>query len=97
MTTGASKRGGAQANASPTLPFDRTESGFLIGYSYRTLLRDIIFSSQSRKNLGVLQNSISKFRRAAVYEEIDHYGYSDYLKSFIVPYYKNEGGGNAGR
>lgn len=93
ISASEAKARGAEAAALPVLPFDRTESGFLIGYSYRILLRDIIFSSQSRENLGVLQNPISKFRRAAVYEEIDRYGFSDYLNSFILPYYKNGGGG----
>lgn len=81
------------SKALPALPFDHTESGFLIGYSYHTILRDIIYSSQSRNNLGVLKQPIRKLRRAAVYEEIDHYNFSDYLSSFILPYYQNGGKG----
>ncbi len=77
------------------LPFDRTEADFLIGYAYHTVLRDIIFSSQSRNNFGLLQQPISKFRRAAVYEEIDHYKFTDYLNSFVIPYYKNGDQGDA--
>lgn len=79
------------AKAPSVLPFDRTESGFLVGFAYRTILRDIIYSSQSRHNLGVIQQPIRKYRRAAVYDEIKKYNYSDYLEHFLVPYYKNGG------
>ena len=71
----------------PALPFDRTESGFLIGYAYRTILRDIIYSSQRRHNLGVLQEPVRKFRRADVYAEIDAYSFADYLEHFVAQYY----------
>jgi len=92
IAAGAASAGtGEPAKALPALPFDRTESGFLVGYAYRTILRDIIYSSQSRHNLGVIQQPIRKFRRAAVYEEIEHYDYSDYLNHFVVPYYENGG------
>ncbi len=92
IAAGAASAGnGKAAEAPPALPFDRTESGFLVGYAYRTILRDIIYSSQSRHNLGVIQEPIRKFRRAAVYEEIGHYNYSDYLNHFVVPYYENGG------
>jgi ABC-type transporter lipoprotein component MlaA len=77
----------SSAAVAPSLPFDRTESGFLIGYAYRTILRDIIYSSQRRHNLGVLREPVSKFRRASVYAEIERYSYSDYLAQFVAPYY----------
>ncbi len=92
IAAGAANAGTGDADeAPPVLPFDRTESGFLVGYAYRTILRDIIYSSQSRQNLGVIQQPIRKFRRAPVYEEIGQYNYSDYLNHFVVPYYENGG------
>jgi len=92
LAAGAASAGtGDAAKAPPALPFDRTESGFLVGYAYRTILRDIIYSSQSRHNLGVIQQPIRKFRRASVYEEIKQYNYADYLNRFVVPYYENGG------
>ncbi len=77
----------------PVLPFDRTESGFLIGYAYRTILRDIIYSSQRRHDLGVLQEPVRKFRRADVYAEIERYNFHDYLQSFVIPYYQSGAAG----
>ena len=52
------------------LPFSGIESKFLIGMTFRFILRDAIFSSQQRNNQGVLEHPIKKFRRAPVYREI---------------------------
>ena len=89
--TSAPDGGGAASTVSTALPFDRTESGFLIGYAYRTILRDIIYSSQRRFNLGVLQEPVRKFRRADVYAEIEAYSFADYLEHFVAIYYANGG------
>jgi ABC-type transporter lipoprotein component MlaA len=70
-----------------TLPFSGIESKFLIGMTFRFILRDAIFSSQQRNNQGVLEHSIRKFRRAPVYREILQYSYEDYLQKFLIPYY----------
>jgi hypothetical protein len=39
-----------------SLPFSAIESKFLIGMTFRFMLRDIIYSSQRRNNQGVLQH-----------------------------------------
>src|SRR5208282_3267373 len=39
-----------------SLPFNAIESRFLIGLTFRFMLRDIIYSSQRRNNQGVLQH-----------------------------------------
>ena len=70
-----------------SLPFSGIESKFLIGMTFRFILRDAIFSSQQRNNQGVLEHSIRKFRRAPVYREILQYSYQDYLQKFLIPYY----------
>jgi pimeloyl-ACP methyl ester carboxylesterase len=69
------------------LPFSGIESKFLIGVTFRFILRDAIFSSQQRNNQGVLEHPIRKLRRAAVYREILQYSYHDYLEKFLIPYY----------
>jgi ABC-type transporter lipoprotein component MlaA len=71
----------------PSLPFDAIESRFLIGLTFRFMLRDIIFSSQRRSNQGVLQHPIRNFRRDPVYQEILQYSYGDYFEQFVLPYY----------
>jgi ABC-type transporter lipoprotein component MlaA/pimeloyl-ACP methyl ester carboxylesterase len=74
-----------------TLPFNSIESKFLIGMTFRFMLRDIIYSSQRRNNQGVLQHPIHDFRREPAYQEILNYSYADYLEKFAVPYYRTHG------
>jgi pimeloyl-ACP methyl ester carboxylesterase len=74
-----------------SLPFSAIESKFLIGMTFRFMLRDIIFSSQRRNNQGVLQHPIRNLRRNPLYQEILQYSYQDYFKKFAIPYYQSRG------
>lgn len=79
------------ADAGP--PFDATESKLLIGLTFRMVLRDIIFSTESRHPSGMLQNPVSKWRRDPVYQEILGYSYEDYFIKMVVPHYRSLGVG----
>src|SRR4029077_4060704 len=83
----------SQASLTPqtSLPFNAIESRFLIGLTFRLLLRDIIFSSQQRDNQGILRHPINNFRRHPVYEEILQYSFKDYFEKFVTPYYWTRG------
>jgi ABC-type transporter lipoprotein component MlaA/pimeloyl-ACP methyl ester carboxylesterase len=74
-----------------SLPFSAIESKFLIGMTFRFMLRDIIYSSQRRNNQGILHHSIHNFRREPVYQEILQYSYQDYFEKFATPYYRTHG------
>jgi pimeloyl-ACP methyl ester carboxylesterase len=74
-----------------SLPFSGIESQFLIGMTFRFILRDAIYSSQRRCNLGVLEHPTRKLRRAKVYEEILQYSYHAYVEKFLIPYYGKRG------
>jgi len=74
-----------------SLPFSATESKFLIGLTFRLILRDIIFSSQRRHNQGILQHALWSYSREPAYQEILQYSYQDYIDKFVVPYYRSEG------
>ena len=74
-----------------SLPFDAIESKFLIGLTFRFILRDVIYSSQSRDNQGVLHHPIWNWRRAPLYQEILQYSYQDYFDKFVIPYYETRG------
>jgi ABC-type transporter lipoprotein component MlaA len=76
-----------------SLPFSAIESKFLIGLTFRFMLRDVIFSSQRRDNKGVLQQPIKNWKRTAVYQEILQYSYRDYFEKFAIPYYQARGMG----
>jgi ABC-type transporter lipoprotein component MlaA/pimeloyl-ACP methyl ester carboxylesterase len=79
------------ATSTSDLPFDGIESKFLIGLTFQLVLRDALFSSQSRHNLGVLRTPISHWRREPCYQEILGYSYRDYLLKFAAPYYRQRG------
>ncbi len=70
-----------------SLPFNAIESRFLIGLTFRFLLRDIIYSSQRRNNQDVLEQPIWNYQRDPVYQEILQYSYQDYFEKFVIPYY----------
>ncbi|MBC8125616.1 MAG: alpha/beta fold hydrolase [Gloeobacteraceae cyanobacterium ES-bin-144] len=72
-------------------PFDAVESKYLVGLSFRWTLRDTIFSSQSRNNMGVLKTPVSKWRRDECYREIMNCSFHDYFTKFAVPYYQTRG------
>jgi len=74
-----------------SLPFSAVESKFLIGLTFRLILRDMIYSSQRRNNQGVLQHPIRNFRRDPVYQEILQFSYQDYFEKFAIPYYQTRG------
>lgn len=72
-------------------PFDGHESKFLVGLSFKVTMRDTIYDSQRRSNMGVLQTPISPWRRDASYRELSEYTLKDYFLRFVVPYYKTRG------
>lgn len=80
----------SRAKTSP-VTFGSNESKYLIGLNFRSILRDAIFSSQSRHNLGQIQAPLSSWNRNSAYDEISHWSYSDYFKKLVVPYYANRG------
>jgi ABC-type transporter lipoprotein component MlaA/pimeloyl-ACP methyl ester carboxylesterase len=74
-----------------SLPFNAIESKFLIGLTFRFALRDIIYTSQRRHNMGVLHRPILDYRREPVYREILQYSFQDYFTKFVIPYYQARG------
>lgn len=74
-------------------PFDSNESKFLVGLSFKVTLRDTIYDSQRRNNMGVLQTPITPWRRDESYRELSSYSLRDYFLRFVVPYYQTRGVG----
>jgi hypothetical protein len=74
-----------------SLPFDAIESKFLIGLTFRFILRDVIYSSQSRNSQGVLHHPFWNWRRAPLYQEILQYSFQDYFDKLVIPYYEAQG------
>jgi len=78
-------------NSESELRLSSIESRFLIGLAFRLNLRDVLFTTQSRKNQGVLKQPLDKWKREPVYREIMNYSFTDYLHLFVEPYYKTRG------
>lgn len=76
-------------NAVP--PFEGIESKYLIGLTFRLALRDVIYSTQQRHNMGVLQTPVTPWKREESYREIMNFSFSDYFQKFAVPYYHQKG------
>ncbi|MFO1501813.1 MAG: alpha/beta fold hydrolase [Verrucomicrobiota bacterium] len=75
-----------------TLPFGAPESQFLIGTTFRLILRDAIFASQLRENLGVIKHPVRTNKRHDVYREILRYSYLDYFRDFVARAYRERRG-----
>lgn len=74
-----------------TMPFDGTESKFLVGLVFRLILRDAIYTSQDRHNQRVLAQPVTKWNRTLLYDEILQYSFHDYFEKFVTPYYRTRG------
>lgn len=79
-------------NVSPEadLPFNRIESRYLIGLAFKLILRDVIYSSQKREDLGVLHGTFNRMSRDELYNDIVKYSFIEYMNVFVIPYYMNQ-------
>jgi hypothetical protein len=73
------------------MPFSDVEAKYVIGLVFRWTLRDAIYSSQKRNNLGIFKNELKNFKREPAYEEIVKISYEDYYHDIISPYYLRKG------
>ena len=69
------------------LPFSELEAQFLIGLAFRSTLRDVIFQTQERNNMGVLKTKLSKSQRSPIYDEISDFSFIEYFYAFLLPYF----------
>ncbi len=86
----------AQMNSAPAsttgMPLlNATESKLVIGSSFQLTLRDTIYNSQRRNNMGVLNHPISYWNRKEIYREISSYSFKDYFLRMVIPYYQTRG------
>ena len=73
------------------IPLNALESRFVIGLAFRLSLRDLIFLSQIRTNMGLLEEPLDLWRREPVYREILQYSFTEYLEEFVTRYYLDRG------
>ncbi len=75
----------------PKFTFDAIESKYLVGLVFRLGLRDILYSTQTRNNQGVIKTPLTKGKREPLYQELMNYSYTDYFYKFAAPYYQTKG------
>jgi ABC-type transporter lipoprotein component MlaA len=71
------------------LPFTNEEAEFLIGVAFRRSLQALVYASQEREDLGVLQTERRRLRRLPAYQEIADYSFEMYLYAFLLPYHRD--------
>jgi ABC-type transporter lipoprotein component MlaA len=67
------------------VPLTDLEARFLIGFAFRRTLRELIWASQQREDLGVLRTERRTLSRNPAYQEINDYSYEEYLYAFVLP------------
>lgn len=67
------------------LPFDGEESQVLVGFAFRYILRDAMFSIHSRSPQPTIQSQGSRFRREATYRELMQISFEDYFRNWLTP------------
>ncbi len=77
------------------LDIKESEAEFIIGYSFRILLSETIFSLYKRgEDMGNITQTCSWFSREKVYEQIRGFSFNAYVKDFVAPYYSKKMGRN---
>jgi ABC-type transporter lipoprotein component MlaA len=73
------------------VPLTDLEARFLIGFAFRRTLRELIWASQQREDLGVLRTERRTLSRNPAYQEINDYSYEEYLYAFVLPALRKRG------
>jgi ABC-type transporter lipoprotein component MlaA len=74
------------------VPLTDLEARFLIGFAFRRTLRELIWASQQREDLGVLRTERRTMSRNPAYREINEYSYEEYLYAFVLPAQRGRAG-----
>lgn len=85
-----SKLNGKKFGQNDKVPLTREEGRYLIGLDFHNSLVELIYSINTREDLGVIKARSSWFSRGAVYKEIEQFGFQDYLVKFLENYYGNK-------
>jgi len=75
--------------AASNLPFTTLEAEYLIGLAFRRTLQTILWVSQGRDDLGVLETRRTNLRRWAAYQEMSEYSWTEYMYGFVLPFYRD--------
>lgn len=66
-------------------PFSADESRLLVGFSFRVVLRDTLYSIHQRKPSPLVSSQHSTWRREGLYRELMDISFDDYLNQWLGP------------
>jgi len=66
-------------------PFDADESKLLVGYAFRVVLRNSLYSIQQRTPSDLVSVPTSTWRRENSYRELMDFSFDDYIKQWLAP------------
>jgi hypothetical protein len=66
-------------------PFDADESQLLVGFAFRVVLRDALYSIHRRTPSDLVSAPTSSWRREKSYEEFMNFSFDDYLNRWLAP------------
>lgn len=72
-------------------PFSSDESQLLVGFVFRTVMRDTLYSIHRRTPSDLISTPASTWRRQDTYRELMNFGFDDYLKYWLVPQQQEKG------
>lgn len=70
------------------IPIGKLMAEYLIGLSFRFTMMNIIWDTQVRNNMGVLQTELVDDERGPAYAEISEYSFMEYFYAFVLPGYR---------
>ena len=73
------------------MPFSDYEAEFLIGFAFRLTVMDLIWTTQTLDNRGVLLTELDPEFRTPAYWEILEYGWEEYFYAFVLPWLSEQG------
>jgi pimeloyl-ACP methyl ester carboxylesterase len=66
-------------------PFSGDESKLLVGYAFRSVLRDLLYSIHKRTPSELVPTPVSAWRREGFYRELMEFSFDDYLHKWLEP------------
>lgn len=72
-------------------PFSGDESKLLVGYAFRSVLRDMLYSIHKRTPSELVSAPASEWRRESIYRELMKFSFDDYLHQWLEPELSNNG------
>jgi phospholipid-binding lipoprotein MlaA len=66
-------------------PFNADESQLLVGFAFRVVLRDALYSIHRRTPSDLVSAPTSSWRREKSYEEFMNFSFDDYIKRWLAP------------